>query len=87
MTTTTIKIKDYSITITGHFYEAFGDGFHEEHVPAKWEISDIVLNNESIDIDYLTELVQISESELDKLFSSALNNQDYLDWEMCQTFI
>lgn len=90
MTTTTIQIKDYQIKLTAKYYHATGDGFNEPYEPANWDISEILLNGEDIDADgynYLCELLDLSELELDKLFTTALNKQDYIDWEMCQTFI
>lgn len=87
MTTTTIKIKDYTIQITGNFYKADGDGFNDEYIPAHWEISEILLNGEDIESEYLANLLNITESELDDLFEYNLNQQDQLDWEASYNFI
>lgn len=87
MTTTTIKIKDYTIQITGIFYNADGDGFNDEHIPAHWEIYEILLNDEEIESEYLANLLNITESELDNLFEYNLNKQDQLDWEASYNFI
>ena len=87
MTTTTIKINDYLITVTGTFIDSYGDGFHHEHIPAHWEISEIILNNEDIEPEYLAGLLGISEKDLDKLLEINLNAQDKIDWETSYAFI
>lgn len=87
MTTTTIKIKDYTVQITATFFEAEGDNFNYEFIPAHWEVSEILLNNEEIEPEYLANLLEITESELDSLFEYNLNKQDQLDWEASYNFI
>lgn len=87
MTTTTIKIKDYTIEVTGTFIDAYGDGFHHEHIPAYWQITDIILDGECIEPEYLADLLSISEKDLDKLLEINLNTQHKLDWESSYNFI
>jgi hypothetical protein len=87
MTTTTIKIKDYTIEVTGTFIDAYGDGFHHEHIPAYWQITDIILDGECIEPEYLANLLAISEKDLHKLLEINLNTQDKLDWESSYNFI
>lgn len=87
MTTTTIKIKDYTVQITGTFIEAEGDNFNNPFIPAHWEVYEILLNDEDIEPEYLANLLEITESELDNLFEYNLNKQDHLDWETNYTFI
>lgn len=87
MTTTTIKIKDYTVQITASFIEAEGDNFNSKFIPAHWEVSEILLNGEDIEPEYLTQLLETTESELDKLFEYNLNKQDQLDWEASYNFI
>lgn len=87
MTTTTIKIKDYTIEVTGTFIDAYGDGFHHEHIRAHWELSEILLNGEDIEHEYLAKLLQITESVLFEIFDQKLNKQDKLDWESSYNFI
>ncbi len=87
MTTTTIKINDYLITVTGTFIDSYGDGFHHEHIPAYWQITDIILDGECIEPEYLAGLLGISEKDLDKLLEINLNAQDKIDWETSYAFI
>jgi hypothetical protein len=87
MTTTTIKIKDYTIEVTGTYIDAYGDGFHHEHIPAYWQITDIILDGECIEPEYLADLLSISEKDLHKLLEINLNTQDKLDWESSYNFI
>ena len=87
MTTATIKIKDYTIEVTGTFIDAYGDGFHHEHIPAYWQITDIILDGECIEPEYLADLLSISEKDLHKLLEINLNTQDKLDWESSYNFI
>ena len=87
MTTTTIKIKDYTIEVTGTFIDAYGDGFHHEHIPAYWQITDIILDGECIEPEYLADLLSISEKDLHKILEINLNTQDQLDWESSYNFI
>jgi hypothetical protein len=87
MTTTTIKIKDYTIEVTGTYIDAYGNGFHHEHIPAYWQITDIILDGECIEPEYLADLLSISEKDLHKLLEINLNTQDKLDWESSYNFI
>ena len=87
MTTATFKIKDYTIEVTGTFIDAYGDGFHHENIPAYWQITDIILDGECIESEYLAKLLQINELVLFEIFDKELNKQDQLDWEASYNFI
>lgn len=88
MTTATIKIKDYTIQVTGTFQEASGKGFDSEpYIAEGWEISEILLNGEDIEYEYLAKLLQITESVLFEIFDQELWKQDKLDWESSYNFI
>ncbi len=87
MTTATIKIYDFVITVTGNFIDSYGDEFNHEHIPAHWEISEILLNGEDIEYEYLAKLLQITESVLFEIFDQELWKQDKLDWESSYNFI
>lgn len=87
MTTATFKIKDYTVQITGTFIEAEGDNFNNPFISAHWQVYEILLNGEEIEPEYLANLLNITESELDDLFEYNLNKQDQLDWEANYNFI
>lgn len=87
MITATFKIKDYTIEVTGTFIDAYGDGFHHENISAYWQITDIILDGECIESEYLADLLAISEKDLNKLLEINLNTQDQLDWEASYNFI
>lgn len=87
MTTAIFKIENYTIEVTATFFEAEGDRYNYEHIPAHWEITEILLNGEDIEYEYLAKLLEISESVLFKIFDQELWKQDKLDWEYTYTFI
>ena len=79
MTNTSININGQTIHISGKYYPHCGDGFNDEYEPAHWQINE--------DLEQLAQQFNISESELYKICCNALNEQDRLDWELCNSFI
>lgn len=87
MTTATILISGFTILVSGTYYPQFGDGFNDPYEPAHWEVYESIYNGEDLDLEQLAKIFNITESELYKICSDALSEQDRLDWELCNSFI
>ena len=87
MTETTIIINGQSVLIFGEYYPHSGDGFNDPYEPAHWEVYESIYNGEDLDLEQLAKIFNMTESELYKICSDALKEQDRLDWELCNSFI